>query len=73
MTKKGHQKFSALKWKLFPKKVIQKFFRPPQNRRQSLRLCYDPLADATVVLKTCRSTSNIPHNVDFSGAQHNTS
>jgi len=30
MTKKGHQKFSALKWKFFPKKVIQKCFRPPK-------------------------------------------
>src|SRR6218665_2332446 len=25
MTKKGHQKFRALKWKFFPKKVILKF------------------------------------------------
>ena len=37
--KKGHQKFSALKWKFFPKKVIRKFgrwniFPPPQTRRQ---------------------------------------
>src|SRR6218665_2225873 len=39
MTKTGHQKFSALKWKLFLKKLIQKFFRPP-NSAPSLSLCF---------------------------------
>ena len=36
MTKKGHQKFSALKWEFFPKNrsfenlVRESFFRPPK-------------------------------------------
>src|SRR6218665_2466118 len=43
MTKKGHQKFSVLKWNFFPKKVIlklwsAKFFPVPPNSAPSLRL-----------------------------------
>src|SRR6218665_915015 len=43
MTKKGHQKFSALKWKFLPKKVIlklwsAKFFPVPPKSAPSLRL-----------------------------------
>ena|SRR6218665_904368 len=53
MTKKGHQKFWALKWKFFLKKVIRKFgqrnlFSVPPNSASSLRPCSHPV---TVLLE----------------------
>ena len=51
MTKKGHQKFSALKFKFLPKKVIlklwsAKFFPGPPKSAPSLRLWLEDSKEA---------------------------